>query len=168
MRPFEKAKGRPFPDHTIPSESYFEKKVGEVETALKADPLTMVTNYAQEQHNLTPGARPSQNMEFDSTGHGVLKTQKKDLYTTMPDDEASLNNRFEVMGAMPTIFQSCFMANPILATASLELMREYSDWLCGEHVWGFAVKGTGGAPLASPTLARYAVTTRQSGTCGRG
>ena len=39
---------QPLPDHKIPSELFYEKKVGEMETFLKSDKLTSVTNLAQE------------------------------------------------------------------------------------------------------------------------
>ena len=45
-----------------------------------------------------------------------------------------------------------FLSNPILATASVALLREYCDWLCGERVWGFVVMGPSGAPQSCPTI----------------
>ena len=44
-----------------------------------------------------------------------------------------------------------FMANPTIATASLELLRDYADYLCGEHVWGLVVNGSDG-PIACPCI----------------
>ena len=102
---FERAQGKTFPDHKVPSENYFEKKVGEVETYLKAEKLSAVTSFAQEERQRTPGATPG-----------------------------ALRNRFEVMGAMLEMLKARYMANPVLATASLALMKECSVWLCGENV----------------------------------
>ena len=70
----------------------------------------------------------------------------------MPKDESTPKNRFEVMGAMLEMMKMRFMANPILATASLELTKEHAEWLCGENVWGYVVTGTGGVPLACPHI----------------
>ena len=44
---FEKAEGRTFPDHKIPSENYFKKKSGEIETVFMAEKLSMMTSVAQ-------------------------------------------------------------------------------------------------------------------------
>ena len=123
--------------------------MGEIATSLKAEPLSMVTNVAQENEQRTPHSS-SQVQEFDSAGRGTLKTQKKDFYAKDPDDEASLRNRFEVMGSCLDMLRMRFMANPILATANAQLMRDYADWLCGKSVWGFVVKGQGGAHMACP------------------
>ena len=77
--------------------------------------------------------------------------QKKDFYILNPTDEAGLRNRFDVMGAMLEMLKMRFMSNPILATASLEIMRDYADYLCGSHVWGFVVQGASG-PIACPSI----------------
>ena len=44
-----------------------------------------------------------------------------------------------------------FMSNPTIATASLDLSKDYADYLCGEHVWALAVKGADG-PIACPCV----------------
>ena len=52
----------------------------------------------------------------------------------MPTDESTLRNRFEIMGAFLEMLKMRFVSNPILATASLDNMKEYSEYLCGERV----------------------------------
>ena len=46
---FEKVKGREFEDHALPSENYLERKIGEMETSLRADKLIMVSSFGQEE-----------------------------------------------------------------------------------------------------------------------
>ena len=55
---WEQKAGKTYPDHKIPSENFFEKKVGEVEGSLKADRLTNVASLAQEERQKTPMAAP--------------------------------------------------------------------------------------------------------------
>ena len=96
---FERKLGRKIPDHKIPSENYFESKVGEAETVFKAEKLSMVTNMAQEDRQRTPHqAVGSQSITFDNRGQPTLKTSRKEFFVPMPNDEASLRNRFEVVG----------------------------------------------------------------------
>ena len=45
-----------------------------------------------------------------------------------------------------------FMSNAVLATASLDLMKEYADFLCGDQVWSYVVKGGDGLPLTCPHI----------------
>ena len=68
-----------------------------METSLKADKLVMVSSYAQEERQITPNS-VEQAMHFDSKGHPTMRTQKKDFFVPMPNDENSLRNCFEVMG----------------------------------------------------------------------
>ena len=146
------------PDHKVPSENYFEKKCGEIETWLRAEKLSSVTNFAQEENMRTPNAPPTTGdyMDFDSRGTPTMKTQKKDFYVPMPTNEAGLRNRLDVMGAMFEMMRLRYMANPIIATASIDAMRTYADHLCGQHVWGFVVNGANG-PLACPSIRQVLV-----------
>ena len=113
--------------------------------------MQLIGGHAQEERQRTPQGVGSA-LIFDQAGHPTLKTPKKDFYVPNPDDDSGLKNRFEVMGAMLEMLKLKFMSNPILATASLSLMKDYSDFLCGEKVWGLVVKGTGGVPLACPHI----------------
>jgi hypothetical protein len=149
---WERSRNKFLPDHKVPSENYFERKVGEMETCLKPEKLSEVTNKAQEEQQKTPNAHPGTYQDFDSAGRGILKTQKKDFYVQLPNDEASLRNRFDVMGAMYEMLKMKFMANPMLASASLQTMKDYVDWLCGENVWGFVVMGPDGKPSTCPHI----------------
>ena len=96
---------------------------------------------------------PGSALHFDSSGRPTaMKTQKKDFYVPLPDNENALRNRFEVMGACLEMLKMRFMANPVLATASIEVMREYADFLCGDQVWAYVVKGGDGQPLSCPHI----------------
>ena len=148
---FEKVKGRNFADHKIPSENYFERKVGEVESVFKAERLSAVTNVAQEVRQKTPGG-PDQTIGTDGKGALTVKNTRKDFYVPMPADESSLRNRFDVMGANLEMLRMRYISNPILASASLQVMKDYVEYLCGERVWGFVVKGSNNAPLACPHI----------------
>ena len=78
----------------------------------------------------------------------MLKTSRKEFFVLMPNDEASLRNRFEVMGACLMMLKRRFLNNYALSTVTPDLMREYADCLCGERVWGYVVKDEAGQPVA--------------------
>ena len=151
---FEKALGRTLPHHKVPSENYFEKKVYEAETNFKAEPLTNVTNFAQEERQRRPEAErgSNQSMDFDNRGQPTLKTKKTDFYVPLPTDEPSLRNRFEVMAACLCMLKMRFGSHPILSSVEMSFFTDYVNWLCGEYVWGFVVKGKGGLPISCPHL----------------
>ena len=46
---FELREGKPFGNHKIPSEACYERKIGEMETCLKAEKLVAVTHLAEEE-----------------------------------------------------------------------------------------------------------------------
>ena len=147
----EKLLGKEFDDHKLPSENYLEKKIGEIETVLRPEKLVMVSSFAQEERQRTPNS-VEQAMHFDAKGHPVMRTQKRDFFVQMPTDEHSLRNRFEIMGAMLEMLKMKYMSNGIISTASLGLMREYVEWLCGKNIWGYVVKGSEGKPISCPSL----------------
>ena len=90
-------------------------------------------------------------MDFDNRGVGTMKQIKKDFYVAMPTNESSLRNRLEVLGACYEMLKLRFMANPIIATASLDILKQYADFLCGESVWGMVVHGAEG-PISCPSV----------------
>ena len=148
----EKKTSRKLPDHEVPSESYFEKKCGEVETGLKAERLSEVTNLALERAQQRPRENASLAMEFDNRGTGTLRKQKTDFYVPMPRDEASLRSRFKVMGTNLEWMKLKFPSNPILDSASTSVLSDYVDYLCGARVWAFVVKDEEGRPISCPSL----------------
>ena len=147
---FEKKKGGAFADHKIPSGNDFEKKVGDVETVLKDEKLSSVSHVAQEEsrHLQEARIRPSALIERDTLL--ARAPSKTFFYVPMPSGESSLRNRFEIMGAGLGMPKMKYVCNGILATASLEVMKEYSEYLCGERVWGFVIKRPNNTPMACP------------------
>ena len=100
---------------------------------MKADKLIAVTSFAQEERQRTPNA-VEQAIHFDSKGLPTMRTQKWDFFAPMPADEYGLRNRFEIMGALMEMLKLRNMSNAIIASASLSLMKDYVDWLCGKSV----------------------------------
>ena len=147
---------RPVPDHIIPSENYFQRKVGEVEGKFNPDKLTEVTNVTQEEAQKKPkGQAASTNyLDFDDTGRPTgLKSKTTDFWVPMPHNEATFKNRFEVMDHLYTMLQMRFSSNPILATYEVGMFKEYcEDYLCGERVWAFVIRGDNNEPISSPSL----------------
>ena len=129
-----------------------------METCLKAEKLVAVTHLAEEERQKPNQANPGTALLYSGSARvaaaqaKILETGKREFLTKNPGDESSLRNRFEVMGAMLEMLKMRFLSNPTVATASLPLMKEYADWLCGEKVWGFVVMGPDGLPLASPHI----------------
>lgn len=90
----------------------------------------MVTNVAQEERQTFPGGA-DQTISTDGKGILMIKSSKKDFYVPMPTDESTLRNRFEIMGAALGMLKMRFVSNRILATASLDVVRGYLEYLCG-------------------------------------
>ena len=121
----------------------------------KAEKLSMVTNMSQEERQRTPHqAVGSQSITFDNCGQPTLKTSRKEFFVCMPNDEVSLRNRFEVMGACLMMSTMRFLNNYVVSTVTPDLMREYADYLCGERFWGYVVKDEAGQPVSCPSLYR--------------
>ena len=148
----EKRLGRKIPDWKCPSENYFQRKVGEIESGLKTDKLTIVTSFAQEERQRQPrGMGAITSMDFDERGVGTLRQQKTDFYVTMPGDKPGLDNRFVIMDHLLGMLQMRFPQNPVLATYEDGMMRDYAEYLSGDRVWGFVVKGANQEPVACPS-----------------
>ena len=147
---------RPVPDHKVPSENYFQRKCGEVEGKYNADKLTEVTNITQEEAQKKPrGQAASSNyLDFDDSGRPTgLKSKTTDFWVQMPHNEATFKNRFEVMDNLYTMLQMRFVSNPVLATYEVGMFKEYCDnYLCGERVWAFVIRGDNNEPISSPSL----------------
>ena len=81
-----------------------------------------------------------------------MKASRKEFFVPMPNDEASLRNRFDVMGACLMMLKMRFLNNYALSTVTPGLMREYADYLCGERIWEYLVKDEAGQPVSCPSL----------------
>ena len=153
----EKKLKRPVPDHRVPSENYFQRKVGEAEGKYTAEKLTEVTNLVQEEAQKKPkgqSAASSNYLDFDDAGRPTgLKSKTTDFTVPMPTNEASFKNRFEVMDHVHLMLQMRFLSNPVLATYEPGMFKDYcNDFLCGERVWAFVLRGDNDEPTASPSL----------------
>ena len=128
----EKKLSKQVPDHKVPSESYFQKKVGEVETVWQAEKLSEVTNLAQELKQKKPRSQTDQHLGVNSKLQLVAETKLPVFTVPMPTDEATFKNRFEIMDNMTHMLQMRFIGNPVLATYEKGMWVEYcSDFLCG-------------------------------------
>ena len=142
---FEQLTGQELPKYLTPSESYFERKCGHCESYFKAEPLTEITNFNQQDSNAMPG------LDFDSPT-GTFKQKKKDFAVPFPSDAEELSNRFKVLAAATMFCKMRYASNPKLTSASMELFQRYFDYLKGPRVWGYITKDRMGQPLASPHI----------------
>ena len=80
---FELREGKPVGNHKIPSEAYFERKIGEMETCLKAEKLVAVTHLAEEerqkpnQANLGTALLYSGSARVAAAQAKILESQKR-------------------------------------------------------------------------------------------
>ena len=124
------------------------------QNSFKAEPLLCVTNVAQEERQRRPESERGANtsLDFDNRGQPTLKVKKSDFYVPLPTDEPSLRNRFEVLAACLCMLKMRFSSHPAWATVEMSFFVDYVNWLCGEYVWGFVVKGQGDLPISCPHL----------------
>ena len=98
-----------------------------------------MTNVSQEERQRAPPSSGGTPLQFDNQGHPTFRTQQKDFYVPIPDAEASLRNRFDVMGAFLMMSKMRYLSNSVLSTMTQDLVRDYVDDLCGERVWACVV-----------------------------
>ena len=132
-------------DVMVPSDGYFERKVGELEKIWEAEPLTDVTNRCQRDVNRNSG------IAWDN-GTNQFKTVEKRFGVPMPEDSEGLAIRSRTMGIAWHLLRLRSPNNPVLASASYEVFDRYTEWLKGPDVWGLATRDKSQKPVATPTL----------------
>ena len=111
----------------VPSDGYFERKVGELEKIWEAEPLTDVTNRCQRDVNRNSG------IAWDH-GTNQFKTVEKRFGVPMPEDSEGLATRLRTMGVAWRLLRFKTPDNPVFATASYEVFDRYTKWLKGPEV----------------------------------
>ena len=91
LREIFEAKHFRLTDVMVPSDGYFERKVGELEKIWEAEPLTDVTNRCQRDVNRNSG------IAWDN-GTNQFKTVEKRFGVPMPEDSEGLATRLRTMG----------------------------------------------------------------------
>ena len=133
------------PKAELPSQGYFERKNGEVETMFKAEKLSSVTNMAQQDSNTT--SAPA------FTPEGFFKIQTKEFGIAMPDTSESLRSRIMVIGVTSVMIRMRHPEKGALQSTTIQVFERYVKWLMGPKVWQLVSKGIDGRPIACPTLA---------------
>ena len=137
----------PLEDCVAPSRAYFERKLAEFDTALTAEPLTMVTSVAVGDHHSAPAADVE-------PGTGILKlTTGKVIGVALPTTSEQFRARMETLGVC-WMYVKLKTQRQCLATFSLSLWERYVKFLIGPRVWGQAILDTNGRAISSPTLPR--------------
>ena len=75
---FEKKEGKTFANHKIPSGADYERKIGEMETCLKAEKLVAVTHLAEEERQKPNQANPGTALLYSGSAR-VAAAQAKIL-----------------------------------------------------------------------------------------
>ena len=132
-------------DVMIPSDGYFERKVGQMEKVWEAEPLTDITNVCQKDVNRNAG------VAWDN-GTNQFKTVEKRFGVPLPDDSEGLRARLRTLGISWHFLKLRNPNKPELATASYEVLDRYTEWLLGPEVWGMATKDKTGKPVSTPHL----------------
>ena len=145
LRCIFEARHFPLTEVMVPSDGYFERKIGELEKVWEAEPLSDVTNKCQRDVNRNAG------VAWDN-GTNQFKTVEKRFGVPMPEDSEGLTTRLRTMGVTWQMLKFRNPNCPVLATASYEIFDRYSEWLKGPEVWGLATKDKSQRPVATPCL----------------
>ena len=82
---FNAAEYEELTDDVIPSKAYLERKIGEMSSTFKAEPLTRVTNRNQEDSN--------QSNTLGIEANGLVKMSNKEFAVAMPNSAEGLERR---------------------------------------------------------------------------
>ena len=130
-----------------PSPAYLGRKQGEVESYFKAESLTRVTNYNQDDIN------DRVNMGWDPNNpQAPFKVQKKEYGIPMPQGSEELRARWRTLAVA---FVMAKLRNPqraVLRTADIDLFDRYTEWMFGQDVWGLVQLDALGKVTATPHI----------------
>ena len=141
-------KGRVITKAQCPSKPYLELKVGHAEVLWEAEKLTEVTSLAQAERHALSNANTK---TFGIDEHTCsFKVVTKPFGVPMPDSSESLRARLRLMRNAYMFLKMKFPTKGVLATCTLAVWDSYIEWLFGDEVWNFVVKGEDGKPLACP------------------
>ena len=138
-------------DYLTPSESYFERKIGQVQSIFKAEPLSEVTNKCQQELHEKSNL-PAPGLDFDARGIGTFKLKKSDFCVSLPETPEAFKHRLGLLGTCHVFLKLMYPSNPKLTTVSMDIFRRYADYMCGPQVWGFCTKNEFGMPISSPHI----------------
>ena len=147
---FEKAFNRNIKlnDAACPSKPYLELKIGHVESNWEAERLTEVTSLAQAKR-FAMGNANTKTFGMDEAAMG-FKLVTKPFGVPMPGNSESLRARLKLMRNTFMFLKLKFPQKGVLATCSLAMWDDYTDFLFGDEVWGFTIKGADGKPFSCP------------------
>ena len=130
-----------------PSPAYFGRKQGEVESSFKAESLTRVTNYNQDDVN------DKVNMGWDlNNPQAPFKVQKKEYGIPMPEGSEELRARWRTMAVCFVFAKLRHPQKAVLRTADIEMFDRYTEWMFGGDVWGLATLNSLGKVVATPHI----------------
>ena len=148
---FEKTKGGwELAKHECPSKSYFERKIGEVETAFEAEHLTMVTN--GDRDNPSEAANSGPDLAGWDMVAKTFRVSSKEIRVAMPKGPEGLRARLLTLGLAFVLLKLKFPSKGVLRTADMDLFHTYVRFLFGPNVWGKATLGIDGKPTSTPHL----------------
>ena len=118
-----------------------------MESTFKAESLTRVTNYNQDDIN------DKVNMGWDlNNPQGPFKVQKKEYGIPMPQGSEELRARWRTMAVCFVFAKLRRPQRAVLRTASIEVFDRYTEWMFGQDVWGLATLDDQGKVAAMPHL----------------
>ena len=137
--------------YVCPSKTYFERKIGEVETTFEAEHLTLVTTGETEEKAGTPNDAGLESLLVPMVAK-TYRVSSKEIRVAMPDNPEELRARLKTMGLAFVLLRLRFPSKAVLRTATMQMFQHYTDWLFGPDVWGKASLGVDGQPVATPAL----------------
>ena len=141
-------KGRKITTDQTPSQTYLELKVGHAETRWQAESLTEVTNSAQHERYRKANSQ-EKTFGMDEVGRG-FKLLTKPFGIAMPDGSEAIRARLKLMGRCFMFLRLKFPQKGVLQTCTMSVWDQYIEYLFGNSVWNFTIKGENGQPVACP------------------
>ena len=143
---YEKFEDIELTDEVAPGQAYFERKVTELSSTLKAEPLTMVTTKAHDELY-----RGMLNLGADPVS-GLFKISQKNFGVILPRDSEEFRVRLTTLGILHGYLRMKARNRRCFETCTERNWTRYTSHFLGKEVWGLATRNLEGVPISTPDL----------------
>ena len=123
---FNAAEDEELTDDVIPSKAFLERKLGEMSSTFKAEPLTRVTNRNQEDTN--------QSNTLGIEANGLVKMSTKEFAVGMPNSAEGLERRLLTLGHCWVFARMKSPAKSQLVSCGMDIFQKYIKFPKGPKV----------------------------------
>ena len=121
-----------------------ERKIGEMTSTFKAEPLTRVTNWNQKDTN--------RSNFLGVEANGLVKMSTKEFAVAFPNSAAGLERGLMTLGHCWVFSRMRSSAKSQLVSCGMDMFSRYIKYLKGPEVWGKATVDEHDKVISTPAL----------------